>query len=104
MFIISLYFISHVLHNPFVTLVPGKPKDVRFNPITFDYTIVEWNTPTLPNGQIVGYEVKYRRKEEGSLWVIYHDEIQRYRRMAKVKGLVYNAWYLFEIRGQTAMG
>ena len=36
--------------------------------------------------------------------MIHKERLQRHRMEAKVRGLVYNEWYLFEIRAQTAMG
>lgn len=85
-------------------IVPGKPRDIQFSQIEFAYTIVRWNSPSRPNGDVVRYEVKYRKKIEGSEWVIFQGMIQKYRNEAKVKGLVYNHWYVFQIRAQTAVG
>lgn len=84
--------------------VPGKPRDVRFNPVTYTMVTVRWNIPARPNGDILFYEVKYRQNVTGAKWTTVRESIGAFSRQADIKALVFNAYYVFEIRAKSAAG
>lgn len=65
---------------------------------------MEWNIPARPNGNIIKYEVRYKINRTGGTWNVHEDNIQPYARSARVYGLVFNAYYDFEIRAKTVIG
>lgn len=87
-----------------INLVPGIPRDIRFTQVTYEFVNVQWNAPIRPNGDIIGYEVQYKRNITGAQYTKHQEQIQPFARTARVKGLVFNSYYLFEIRGRTVSG
>ena len=65
---------------------------------------MEWNIPARPNGNIIKYEVRYKINRTGGTWNVHEDNIQPYALNARVYGLVFNAYYDFEIRAKTVIG
>lgn len=65
---------------------------------------VRWNIPARPNGDILFYEVKYRQNVTGAKWTTVRESIGAFSRQADIKALVFNAYYVFEIRAKSAAG
>jgi Fibronectin type III domain. len=81
---------------------PGKPIDVRFVEVNYQYVEVEWKEPLQPNGRLSRYRVHYRLNDTGASWV----EVavnQFIPRTARVYGLVFNKYYEFKIEATNSI-
>ncbi|XP_047144342.1 protein sidekick-1 isoform X1 [Hydra vulgaris] len=84
--------------------VPGKPHDVRFPVVTYSYAQLTWEEPLRPNGVIIAYEVRYCQTADENKWITYQRDKELPPRTAQISGLVYNSYYIFEIKARTAVG
>ena len=87
-----------------ICVVPGKPRDIRFPIVTYNFAQLTWEEPLRPNGVILAYDVRYRQAKDEDKWLAYKNDQQDAPRTARVAGLIYNSYYIFEIKARTAVG
>ena len=96
-----------ILYFSFVE--PGKPTNVRFVEVNYQYVELEWDAPLNPNGRISRYRVHYRLNDttdpdnaEKNPWVPV--ALSTYNpRSARVNGLVFNRFYEFKIEATNSI-
>eukprot|EP00111_Clytia_hemisphaerica_P021271 TCONS_00062616-protein len=82
---------------------PGKPTNVRFIDVNYQYVQLEWDPPLNPNGRLSRYRVNYRQKGSSGDWT--QVPVSTFNpRSARVNGMVFNRVYEFKIEATNSIG
>lgn len=81
---------------------PGKPTNVRFTEVNYQFIELEWDPPLRPNGRISRYRVYYRQNVTGATWVSVPVSIYS-PRSARVNALIFNRYYEFKIQATNSI-
>ena len=80
-------------------LVPGVVSDLQVINVGIDTISITWNIPTIPNGIITVYEIRYRESNNNGLYNITNTTNTQY----SIEGLLPNTNYTIEVRAYTSI-
>ena len=81
-------------------LVPGVVFDLQVINVGIDTISISWNIPTIPNGIITVYEIRYRESNNNGLYNITNTTNTQY----SIEGLLLDTAYIIEVRAYTSIG
>ena len=79
---------------------PGVVSDLRLNGVGIDIISVRWNIPTVPNGIIIMYEIRYRESNSNVPYNMTNTTNTQY----SIGGLLTNSNYTIGVRAYTSVG
>ena len=88
-------FNNHLLFD----LVPGVVSDLQVINVGIDTISISWNIPTITNGIITVYEIRYRESNNNGLYNIINTTKTQY----SIEGLP-NTNYTIKVRAYTSIG
>ena len=68
--------------------------------VDIDTISISWNIPTIPNGIITVYEIRYRESSNNGLYNVTNTTNTQY----SIEGLLPNTNYTIEVRAYTSIG
>ena len=74
--------------------------DLQVINVGIDTISISWNIPTIPNGIITAYEIRYRESNNNGLYNIANTTNTQY----SIEGLPPNTNYTIEVRAYTSIG
>ena len=80
--------------------MPGVVSDLQVINVGIDTISISWNIPTIPNGIITVYEIRYREPNNNGLYNITNTTNTQY----SIEGLLPNTNYTIEVRAYTSIG
>ena len=89
-----------MLTNLIIIIEPGVVSDLRLNGVSIDLISVTWNIPTVPNGVIIMYEIRYRESNNNGPYNMSNIVTTQY----SIRGLLPNTNYTVGVRAYTSVG
>ena len=89
-----------MLTNLIIIIEPGVVSDLRLSGIGIDLISVTWNIPTVPNGVIIMYEIRYRESNSNGPYNMTNTTNTQY----SIGGLLPNTNYTIGVRAYTSVG
>ena len=89
-----------MLTNLIVITEPGVVSDLRLNGVGIDIISVRWNIPTVPNGVIIMYEIRYRKSNSNGPYIMSNTTNTQY----SIGGLLPFTNYTIGVRAYTSVG
>ena len=89
-----------MLTNLIVIIEPGVVSDLQLSGVSIDLIIVRWNIPTIPNGVIIMYAVRYRESISNSPYNMTNTTNTQY----SIGGLLPYNNYTIGVRAYTSVG
>ena len=83
-----------------LNLVPGMVSDLMSASIDIEMINISWNPPTIPNGIITVYEIRYRESTNTDPYNITNTTNTYY----SIAGLIPNTSYTIGVRAYTSIG
>ena len=80
--------------------MPGVVSDLQVINVGIDTISISWNIPTIPNGIITVYVIRYRESDNNGLYNITNTTNIQY----SIEGLLPNTNYTIEVRAYTSIG
>ena len=74
--------------------------DLRLNGVSIDLINITWNIPTVPNGVIIIYEIRYRESNSNGLYNMSNTT----NTLCSIGGLLPNTNYTIGVRAYTSAG
>ena len=84
----------------FFYLVPDVVSDLQLVSVGIDTISISWNIPTIPNGIITVYEIRYRESNNNGLYNLTNTTNNQY----SIEGLLPNTNYTIGVRAYTSIG
>ena len=92
----SLTFVNYLI----IITEPGVVSDLRLKGVGIDLINVTWNIPTVPNGVIIMYEIRYRESNSSGQYNMTNTTNTQY----SIEGLLPYINYTIGVRAYTSVG